>query len=83
MALKNAACVAGGTVVNVAVYDEATSGPWLDAVTSDYDSILIVDEAGIGWEEYEPGKVRMPQPAPDCVWTGTEWDCPTPEPETP
>jgi Ni,Fe-hydrogenase maturation factor len=81
MGLKTAALIRNGTVENVAVYDEDTSKAWLDSVKPKWDSVLIVDVAAIGWEEYEPGKVRMPQPGPDCVWTGDEWDCPEPEPE--
>ena len=79
MSLKIAAAIRDGVVVNASVYDEDTSAAWLAAVTPDYDSVLIVDEAGVGWEEYEPGHLRMPQPSPDCVWTGTEWDCPEPQ----
>ena len=45
-----------------------------------HDSVLEVAEAGIGWEEYKKGKLRMPQPAPDCTWNDKAgvWDCPPP-----
>ena len=35
--LKSAVLIRNGAVVNVAAYDEDTSGPWLDAVRTDYD----------------------------------------------
>jgi hypothetical protein len=77
-----AAVIDGGVVVNVAALaSEVDYTAWLTAMRADHDSVLIVPAAGIGWEEYEPGKVRAPQPGPDCVWTGSEWDCPEPEPD--
>jgi hypothetical protein len=78
MAVKRAACVTDGVVVLVAEYDEATSGPWLDAVKGDYDSVLIVDTAGIGWEEWQAGSLRPPAPTPDATWDGTGWAIPEP-----
>jgi len=83
MALKIAACVRDGIVVNAAVYDEDTSAGWLAAVKPQFDSVLIVDQAAIGWEEYKKGKVRMPQPSADCTWNETDgvWVFPDPEPE--
>ena len=77
-----AAMVDGGVVTNVAALStENDYTDWLKDARTRHDSVLIVDAAGIGWEEYEPGKVRPPQPSPDCVWTGDEWDCPEPEPD--
>jgi len=80
VALKTAALIRDSIVVNAAVYDEATSGPWLDAIRDDYDSVLIVDKAGIGWEEYEPGKLRTPAPTEDSTWDDDagEWLIPEP-----
>jgi hypothetical protein len=49
------------------------------ALSDNYDSIIVVPAAGIGWEEYESGKVRMPKPGVDCVWDGQQWICPEPE----
>ena len=82
-ALPNvAAYIIDGVVVNVGALSTENDYTAAHALLADqYDSILIVPAAGIGWEEYEPGKVRPPQPSPDCVWTGTEWDCPQPEPD--
>ena len=77
-----AAFIVDGVVVNVgALSTENDYVPMLALLADEYDSILIVPAAGIGWEEYEPGKVRPVQPGPDCVWTGEEWDCPEPKPE--
>ena len=77
-----AAIIDGGVVVNVAALStENDYSAWLDAMRAEHDAVLIVPAAGIGWEEWEPGKVRPVQPGPDCVWTGSEWDCPEPEPE--
>jgi hypothetical protein len=78
---KVLAVIDGGVVVNVAALSSENDYTALKAdLASKHDSVLEVPVAGIGWEEYEPGKVRMPQPSPDCVWTGSEWDCPAPEP---
>jgi hypothetical protein len=84
MGLKTAALIRDGIVENVAVYDEDTSKAWLNAVKPKWDSVLIVDVAAIGWEQYKPGKLRPPAPSPDCVWKETkgEWDCPEPEEAT-
>jgi len=83
MTLKTAAVIKSGVVVNVCVYDEESSGSWLAAVKAENDSVLIVDEAGIGWEEYKKGKVRPQQPSDDCSWDDTNgvWVCPEPDPE--
>jgi hypothetical protein len=81
------AMINGGLVVNV-----ASVGPDRDYsqlkvdLAKQYDSVLEVPQAGIGWEEYKPGKLRMPAPSPDCVWKekAQEWDCPAPpDPEEP
>jgi hypothetical protein len=79
-----AAIIDGGVVVNVAALsDEVDYTGWLAAMRDQHDDVRLVAAAGIGWEEYEPGKVRPVQPGPDCVWTGSEWDCPEPEPVDP
>jgi hypothetical protein len=78
------AIIDGGVVVNVAALSSENDYSQLKAdLAAQHDSVLEVATAGIGWEEYEPGKVRMPQPSPDCVWdeSAQEWDCPEPEPE--
>lgn len=80
--LKSAALIRDGAVVNVAVYDEDTSGPWLDAVRPDYDEVRIVDTAGIGWTVEEDG-LRPPSPYPSWVWDGSAWVAPVPMPEGP
>lgn len=80
--LKAAACIRDGVVVNVAVYDEDTSGPWLDAVSSDYDEVRIVDEAGIGWTVEADG-LRPPSPYPSWTWDGEAWVAPVPMPDGP
>ncbi len=84
MGLKTAALIRDGIVENVAVYDEDTSQAWLDAVNDEWDSVLCVDVAGIGWEEYKKGKLRPPAPSPDCTWNDKAgvWDCPEPEEPT-
>jgi len=61
--LKIAACVKDGVIVNVASYDEDTSQKWLEQVQSDYDEIIIADEAGIGWEVID-GEIIKPEPEP-------------------
>lgn len=80
MALKTAACIRDGVVVNAAVYDEDTSAAWLAAIEAEYDSVLIVDQAGIGWEEYKKGKVRPTQPTDEATWDATNnvWIVPEP-----
>jgi hypothetical protein len=83
---KVLAIIDGGVVVNVAALSsENDYADVKDYLATVYDSVLEVAQAGIGWVEYEPGKVRMPQPLPDCVWDeqAQSWDCPTPEPEAP
>ena len=80
--LKSAALIRNGTVVNVAVYDEDTSGPWLDAVRTDYDEVRIVDDAGIGWTVEADG-LRPPSPFPSWSWDGAAWQPPTPAPDEP
>ena len=80
MAVKNAALITAGVVVNVAVYDEDTSAGWLAAVTPDYDEVRIVDEAGIGWTVEADG-LRPPSPFPSWVWNGDEWEAPVPKPD--
>ena len=72
----------GGIVTNVAALDsDVDYTDWLKAVKLEHDSVLLVPEAGIGWEEYKKGKVRMPQPSPDCSWDdkAAVWICPEPE----
>ena len=79
-----AAMVDGGVVVNVAALStENDYSAWLTAMKAAHDSVLIVPAAGIGWEEYKKGKVRPPQPNPDCSWDdkAAVWVCPQPEPE--
>jgi hypothetical protein len=79
------AMVDNGIVVNVAALSTENDYTALKAqLATEYDSVLEVLAAGIGWEEYEPGKLRMPQPAPDCTWdeNASVWDCPEPEEPT-
>ena len=80
MGLKTAALIRNGVVVNAAVYDEDTSSDWLAAVTPDYDEVRIVDEAGVGWTVEVEG-LRSPSPFPSWVWSGSEWEAPTPKPD--
>ncbi len=78
------AIIDGGVVVNVAALSTENDYSQLKVdLAKRYDSVLEVAVAGIGWEEYKPGKLRMPAPSPDCVWKdkAQEWDCPDPEPE--
>jgi hypothetical protein len=78
------AMIDGGVVVNVAALSTENDYTALKAhLATLHDTVLEIPVAGIGWVEYEPGKVRMPQPSPDCVWDeeGQVWDCPTPDPE--
>lgn len=49
MAIKYAACINNNIVVDVANYDEDNSKEWLEAVKSNYDKVLVVENAGIGW----------------------------------
>ena len=79
-----AAMIDDGVVVNVAALStENDYTDWLKAVKDAHDSVLIVEAAGIGWEEYKKGKVRPTQPGPDCTWSEKDgvWVCPEPEPE--
>jgi hypothetical protein len=62
--IKIAACVKDGIIVNVASYDEDTSKSWLKAVKSDYDEIIIADDAGIGWEVID-GEIIKPELKPE------------------
>jgi hypothetical protein len=81
---KVLALVQDGIVVNVAALSTENDYTQLKVdLATQYDSVLEVAIAGVGWEEYEPGKLRMPQPAPDCTWNATteEWDCPIVEVE--
>lgn len=66
MTLKIAACINDGIVVNTAVYDTSSSQVW--AESTDYDKVLIVDEAAIGWEEYEPNKIRAKKPSDEHIF---------------
>jgi hypothetical protein len=64
-------------VVNVAALSAENDYTELKAhLATLHESVLEVETAGVGWEEYEPGKVRMPQPSPDCVWEDEAWVCP-------
>lgn len=82
MALKTAACIRDGVVVNAAVYDEDTSGPWLDGIRADFDDVRIVDAAGIGWTVEADG-LRPPSPFPSWSWDGGEWVAPVAAPDEP
>lgn len=82
MALKTAAMITNGVVVNASVYDEDTSAGWLAAVSSDYDYIVIADTAGIGWT-LEEDELRPPSPFSSWVWNGTEWEAPVAQPDGP
>jgi hypothetical protein len=76
---KVLAMVDGGVVVNVAALSTENDYTQLKAdLAAQHDSVLEVPVAGIGWEEYVPGKVRAPAPSPDCVWDESAgvWDCP-------
>ena len=76
------AMIDNGVVVNVASVGTDHDYTWLkDHLASKHDSVLEVPEAGIGWEEYEPGKVRMPSPFPSWVWDGEQWQAPVPKPD--
>jgi hypothetical protein len=78
---KVLAIIDGGVVVNVAALSTENDYSQLKAdLAAQHDSVLEVASAGIGWEEYKPGKLRMPAPSPDCVWKDKtqEWDCPAP-----
>ena len=77
-----AAFIVDGVVVNVgALSTENDYVPMLAALADEYDSILIVPAAGIGWEEYEPGALRPPSPYPSWSWDGGEWVAPVPKPD--
>ena len=78
--LKVAACIRDGVVVNVAEYDEDTSGAWLDAVRADFDEVRVLDAAAIGWTVEEEG-LRVPPPFPSWTWDGTAWQPPVPHPD--
>jgi len=81
---KVLAIIDDGVVVNVAALSSENDYTQLKAdLATQHDSVLEVAEAGIGWEEYEPGKVRMPSPFPSWVWDGDEWEAPVPKPDGP
>lgn len=80
MGIKTAAAIIDGVVVNVSVFDPEKSQEWLEHVRGGFDDIIIVDEAAIGWVQYEPEKIRPPQPYPSWAWDGTGWQPPTPMP---
>jgi hypothetical protein len=76
------AIIDGGVVVNVAALSSENDYTQVKAhLASRHDSVLEVPAAGIGWEEYEPGKVRPPSPFPSWVWNGDEWEAPVPKPD--
>jgi hypothetical protein len=62
MANKVAACINDSVVVNVAVYDETLSAEWLKVVKKEFDEVLIVDNAGIGWLLENGELVAPPEP---------------------
>ena len=62
--LKIAACVKDGIVVNTASYDEETSQNWSEQAQSDFDEIIIADEAGIGWQVIDGEIIKPPAPEP-------------------
>ena len=79
---KVLAIIDGGVVVNVAALSSENDYTQLKAdLTKQHDSVLEVATAGIGWEEYEPGTLRMPSPYPSWLWNGDEWEAPVPKPD--
>jgi hypothetical protein len=79
---KVLAIIDNGVVVNVAALSSENDYTQLKAdLATQHDSVLEVATAGIGWEEYSPGKVRMPSPFPSWVWNGDEWEAPVPKPD--
>lgn len=83
MAILNAACIIDGEVVNVAVYDEETSVSWLAEAKKQFDKVLIVPHAGIGWKVTDEG-LRGPKPDEITTWVWDDdngwWDRPVPYP---
>jgi len=78
---KVLALIDAGVVVNVAALSSENDYTQLKAdLAAMHDNVLEVATAGIGWEEYKPGKVRPPAPSEDCVWKEKTqvWDCPPP-----
>ena len=75
MTQKIAACLVDGKVVNTAVFDTDISKEWLKAIKPNYDKVLIVETAGIDWEEYEVNKLRPPMPIEENK--NYTWDEPT------
>jgi hypothetical protein len=65
--LKTAACIKDGVIVNTASYDEDTSQQWLERAKSDYDQIIIADEAAIGWEVVDGKIIKPVEPEPVVV----------------
>jgi hypothetical protein len=65
--LKIAACIKDGVIVNTASYDEDTSQQWLERAKSDYDQIIIADEAAIGWEVVDGKIIKPVEPEPVVV----------------
>jgi hypothetical protein len=76
---KVLAMIDGGVVVNVAALSSENDYSQFKAeLAKEHDNVLEVARAGVGWEEYEPGKLRPPAPSPECTWNSTtnDWDCP-------
>lgn len=72
--------IVGGRVVNISVApaSAAEAEAWMAATSATVDHFLVVDSAGVGWEEYEAGRLRPPAPTSECVWDDENgvWDCP-------
>jgi hypothetical protein len=58
--LKIALCIKDGVIVNTASYDEETSKSWLEAVKSDFDEIILVDENALEPPAPEPVEPTEP-----------------------
>ena len=78
------ALIRDGVVENVAALStENDYTAWLDAMRDEYDDVLIVLHAGIGWL-VTPDGLRAPKPDEDTTWVWDDangwWDRPVPYP---
>jgi hypothetical protein len=77
-----AAMINNGEVVNVgALSTENDYSEWLESAKKEYDDVLLVTHAGIGWKVTDDG-LRPENPYPSWVWNENNgwYEAPIPYP---
>lgn len=76
------ACITDSLIVNTVVGDDDFAA----LITPDFDSVVEITDldprAGVKWTVHPDG-YRPSSPFPSWVWSGSEWEAPTPRPTTP